>query len=140
MIVQSHVANGNYEILSLVFVNLMDSLFAYENRCVFHLEVLNTLTYLWFPKNNISSERLPMLKRKFVEYNIGTFPALCVFELFLTFSGENRRLYQQPYEQVTAAEALLLETAANDSSRRLVWNRLHGYFCFVILFSFLSDF
>lgn len=70
MIVQSHVANGNYEILSLVFVNLMDSLFAYENRCVFHLEVLNTLTYLWFPKNNISSERLPMLKRKFVEYNI----------------------------------------------------------------------
>jgi hypothetical protein len=80
MIIQSHVANGNYEILALVFANLMDSLFSFENRCIFHLEVLNTLTYIWFPKNNISSERLPLLKRKFADYNIST-----ISSLFATF-------------------------------------------------------
>lgn len=71
MMIQSHVANGNYEILQTVFPYIFEAMFKYENRTVFCQEALTTINYIWNPKNNGTSERIPVIKQMFKELNIG---------------------------------------------------------------------
>lgn len=81
MLIQSHVANGNYEVLS-VLPHLLKSFLKYDNRSVFSQEVLNTLNYIWYPVNNAKSDKLILLKKQFLEFNIGTL-LLLAFSFFL---------------------------------------------------------
>lgn len=85
MLLQSHVANGNYEVMT-VLPHLLNAFLKFDNRSVFSQEVLNTLNYIWNPANNSKSEKLITLKKQFAEFNIGIFFIFFVFLSFLLFS------------------------------------------------------